>query len=167
MNLLRARPKSSVKHPNLQSRATIRPENDEELDLDAIINELESIDTHDEEKLLEDAVEEDKATAPEEDLNTDMLAGLTTEDSQDRIRRYGFNQLQEERLSLGGRQFLGFFVGPIQFVMEVSSPNWQTLIKEPLAAARRDSAAGSHVQLALADHCCRRQLFLLLDSKTG
>ena len=55
---------------------------------------------------------------PEDMLQTDTRVGLTSEEVIQRRRKYGLNQMKEEKENLL-LKFLGFFVGPIQFVMEV------------------------------------------------
>ena len=90
---------------------------EEEEDIDALIAELESEDG--------EADEEDEAQPgmsarpiPEELLNTDTRKGLTHAEVIERRRRYGLNQMAEEKENLI-KKFLMYFVGPIQFVMEV------------------------------------------------
>lgn len=91
---------------------------EEDEDIDALIDDLESEDGH----VLE---EEDDATPgastrpiPEELLQTDTRTGLTSDQVDARRRKYGLNQMKEEKENLV-LKFLMFFVGPIQFVMEV------------------------------------------------
>ena len=93
-------------------------EEEEEEDMDALIEELESQDGHmDEED--EDLTEPGGARPiPEELLNTDTRTGLTDHDVLTRRKKYGLNQMKEEKENLI-LKFLGYFVGPIQFVMEV------------------------------------------------
>ena len=55
---------------------------------------------------------------PEDMLQTDTRVGLTSDEVLQRRRKYGLNQMKEEKENLI-LKFLGFFVGPIQFVMEV------------------------------------------------
>lgn len=92
-------------------------EEEEEEDIDALIAELES----------EDGAEDDDDEAgpgasakpiPEELLQTDTRKGLTHQEVIDRRRKYGLNQMAEEKENLF-KKFLMYFVGPIQFVMEV------------------------------------------------
>ena len=56
---------------------------------------------------------------PEELLQTDTTQGLVEPEVIQRRRKYGLNMMKEEKENLF-RKFLGYFVGPIQFVMEVS-----------------------------------------------
>lgn len=96
-------------------------EEDEDEDIDALIEELESQDAN------QDAEEEDTAQpggakpVPEELLQTDPRMGLTNEEIDRRRKKYGLNQMKEEKENLL-LKFLSYFVGPIQFVMEVSRP---------------------------------------------
>lgn len=98
----------------------IKPGEDEEEDedMDALIEELESQDAN------IDAEEED-TTQPggarlvaEELLQTSTVHGLTTEEVTQRRKKFGLNQMKEEKENLV-LKFLMYFVGPIQFVMEV------------------------------------------------
>lgn len=88
-------------------------------DIDALIDDLESKDNF-------DPVEEDVAVPggarviPEDQLQTDTRAGLSLTEVAARRKKYGPNQMKEEKENLV-LKFLGFFVGPIQFVMQVSS----------------------------------------------
>jgi hypothetical protein len=98
-----------------------KPEEDEEEDedMDALIDELESQDGH-----IEDEEGEDDATpgagrvVPEDQLQTDTRIGLTDAEVHARRKKYGMNQMKEEKENLI-LKFLGYFIGPIQFVMEV------------------------------------------------
>ena len=54
-------------------------------------------------------------------MATDTRHGLTSEEVLVRRRKYGMNQMKEEKENLI-LKFFGYFVGPIQFVMEVSHP---------------------------------------------
>ena len=57
-------------------------------------------------------------SVPEELLQTDTRVGLVEPEVVQRRKKYGLNQMKEERENLF-LKFLGYFVGPIQFVMEV------------------------------------------------
>ena len=90
----------------------------EEDDIDALIEELESADPDEEvEQEIEGVGIE---SVPEEFLQTDPRFGLTDPEVASRRKKYGLNQMKEERENLF-LKFLMYFVGPIQFVMEVSS----------------------------------------------
>jgi H+-transporting ATPase len=91
-------------------------EGDDE-DIDALIAELESEDGElDEEEEAEPGMS--ARPIPEELLNTDTRKGLTSQEVTERRKKYGLNQMAEEKENLI-KKFLGYFVGPIQFVMEV------------------------------------------------
>jgi H+-transporting ATPase len=93
---------------------------EEDEDMDALIEELESQDP-------EPAVVEEDFTSPtagrvvpEELLNTDTRVGLEEWDVIARRKKFGLNQMKEEKQNLI-LKFLGYFVGPIQFVMEMAA----------------------------------------------
>ena len=95
-------------------------EEDEDEDIDALIEDLESNDGH-------DAVDEEEEEGtpgggrviPEDMLQTDSRVGLTESEVTARRRKYGLNQMKEEKENLI-LKFFSYFIGPIQFVMEVS-----------------------------------------------
>ena len=98
-------------------KAPAGEEEEEDEDIDALIAELESEDGDDDEE--EEAQPGMSAKPiPEELLNTDTRKGLTHAEVTERRRRYGLNQMAEEKENLI-KKFLMYFVGPIQFVMEV------------------------------------------------
>lgn len=93
-------------------------EEDDE-DIDQLIDDLESQDGHDEAVDDEEAVAGSSARpVPEDILQTDTRTGLTSAEVEQRRRKYGLNQMKEEKENLI-LKFLFYFVGPIQFVMEV------------------------------------------------
>jgi hypothetical protein len=95
-------------------------DDDEDEDIDALIEDLESQDGN--EIGEEETVEPGGARiVPEDLLQTDTRHGLTSAEVLNRRKKYGMNQMKEEKENLI-LKFLGFFVGPIQFVMEVSFP---------------------------------------------
>ena len=98
------------------------PEDDdeEEEDMDALIEELESQDHHGFEEEDEVAEPGGARPVPEELLQTDTRTGLTDSEVTSRRKKYGLNQMKEEKENLF-LKFLSYFVGPIQFVMEVSA----------------------------------------------
>lgn len=70
--------------------------------------------------------EEEKASqpasarpVPDELLQTDPRYGLSDSEVQVRRKRFGWNKMKEEKVNLF-LKFLSYFIGPIQFVMEVS-----------------------------------------------
>lgn len=94
-------------------------EEEEDEGMDALIDELESQNGH-----AEDDEEEREVTPasgrviPEDQLQTDTRIGLTESEVLARRKKYGMNQMKEAKENLV-LKFLGYFVGPIQFVMEV------------------------------------------------
>lgn len=95
-------------------------EEEEDEDMDALIDELESQDGHaeDEEAEEESGGPAQERPVPEDLLQTDTRIGLTDSEVQARRKKWGLNQMKEEKENLF-LKFLGYFVGPIQFVMEV------------------------------------------------
>lgn len=90
-------------------------------DIDALIEELQSNVGDDEES--DDDEGHAAGTArpvPEELLQTDPSYGLTSDEVLHRRKKYGLNQMAEERENLVVK-FIMFFVGPIQFVMEAAA----------------------------------------------
>lgn len=96
-------------------------EEEEDADIDALIEDLESEDGHhhNEVEEEEEAGPSRGRVVPEELLQTDSRLGLTEAEVQNRRKKYGYNRMKEEKQN-HILKFLGFFVGPIQFVMEVS-----------------------------------------------
>jgi len=88
--------------------------------IDALIEELESQNGHMEEE--QDADDESSSChhVPLEDLRTNTRTGLTDTEVALRRKKYGLNQMRKEEKQHPVVKFLMFFVGPIQFVMEVS-----------------------------------------------
>lgn len=94
-----------------------KDDEDEEEDVDALIEELESLDP-DAEIEAEIQTVGGARNVPEEMLQTDTRVGLIEPEVVARRKKYGLNQMKEEKENLL-LKFLGYFVGPIQFVMEV------------------------------------------------
>lgn len=94
---------------------------DEDADMDALIEELESHDggAEDFEEGQEDASGNLKQV-PDDMLQTSTVSGLTNEEVLARRRKYGINAMKEERENMF-LKFLSFFLGPIQFVMEAAA----------------------------------------------
>lgn len=94
---------------------------EEDEDMDALIDELESQDGQDQaEEEEEEAGAGGEAPPISEDLlQTSTRTGLTEAEVATRRKKFGLNQMKEEKENLI-LKFLGYFVGPIQFVMEVS-----------------------------------------------
>lgn len=93
-------------------------EEDSEEDLDTLIHELESADSDNETEDEKGALNV-KSVIPTQLLQTDPALGLTNSEVIQRRKKYGLNQLQEEKENMF-LKFILFFVGPVQFVMEVS-----------------------------------------------
>lgn len=94
-------------------------EEEEDEDMDALIDELESQDGHQEEEEEGETINPGTGrVVPEDQLETDTSIGLTEQEVHMRRKKYGMNQMKEEKENLI-LKFLGYFVGPIQFVMEV------------------------------------------------
>lgn len=117
----------SVHEPTTEKAPQVPPvESDDESeddDIDALIDELQSHHGLDDDEESED---EGKAAAgearviPEELLQTDPSYGLTSDEVAKRRKKYGLNQMAEENENMIVK-FLGFFIGPIQFVMEAAA----------------------------------------------
>jgi H+-transporting ATPase len=102
--------------PQKTTKEVVEEEEDE--DIDALIEDLESEDGHQAEE-EEDDNPGGGRTVPEDMLQTDSRVGLTEAEVLARRKKYGLNQMKEEKEN-HFLKFLSFFVGPIQFVMEVS-----------------------------------------------
>lgn len=93
-------------------------DSESEEDLDALIRELNAADSDN---------ETDKSTATGnvrnmsagDLLQTDIEYGLSASEVERQRKKHGLNQLSEEKEN-PFLKFIMFFVGPIQFVMEVS-----------------------------------------------
>lgn len=121
--------KTNQNHDPTPAKKSTEDEEEDE-DMDALIDELESQDGH-----AEDDEEEHEASpatgrvVPEDQLQTDPQIGLTEAEVHQRRKKYGLNQMKEEKENLFFK-FLWYFVGPIQFVMEVC-PRFEVIF--PLA----------------------------------
>jgi H+-transporting ATPase len=102
---------AGVKHKKID-------DDDEDEDMDALIEELESLDPEQE---IEEEVHDrlGAGVVPEEFLQTDTRTGLSEPEVIARRKKWGLNELRQEKENLA-LKFLGYFVGPIQTVMEVS-----------------------------------------------
>ena len=107
-----------------EKKAPVEEEEEEDEDMDALIDELESQDGHEEDEEEEQNNPATGRVVPEEMLQTDTRIGLTDHEVQVRRKKYGLNQMKEEKENLI-LKFLGYFVGPIQFVMEVCFDSFQ------------------------------------------
>lgn len=93
---------------------------DEDEDIDQLILDLQShhgdLDEEDEDAEIEGSFK----AVPEELLKTDPTTGLTADEVTRRRKKYGLNQMSEDKENLV-LKFVMFFVGPIQFVMEAAA----------------------------------------------
>lgn len=104
-----------------QEKAPLTPADDEEDDdIDAFIEELQSDHGADDFFEEEAAAGHSSKPVPEELLQTDQSVGLTSDEVIRRRKKFGWNKMSEETESLVVK-FLMFFVGPIQFVMEAAA----------------------------------------------
>jgi hypothetical protein len=106
----------------VHSEKTAAPVEDEEEDedIDALIEDLESQDGHEMVEEEEENTATGVKTVPEDMLQTDSRLGLTEAEVVARRRKYGLNQMKEEKENMI-LKFFSFFIGPIQYVMIVSS----------------------------------------------
>jgi magnesium-transporting ATPase (P-type) len=97
---------------------------------------------------------------PEDMLQTDTRVGLTSEEVIQRRRKYGLNQMKEEKENMI-LKFLGFFVGPIQFVMEVrqQKPRGRFVSFLGIAALKRNNSPHAVLEF-YADPSPRLLLFV-------
>lgn len=103
-----------------KAKTTSKPNDEEDYDIEALIDELEAQDG------LEAEVPEEETTStpgggrviPEDQLNTSSVTGLSDAEVLIRRKKYGMNQMKEEKPN-HILKFLSYFIGPIQFVMEV------------------------------------------------
>lgn len=137
-------------HDEKNPEGTPLDEEDDE-DIDQLIDDLESQDGHDE------AVDEEEAVAgssarpvPEDLLQTDTRTGLTSSEVEQRRRKYGLNQMKEEKENLI-LKFLFYFIGPIQFVMEVCAH----LRSPPPPYIRHQLLTGVVIYLGCSHSRCR------------
>lgn len=98
---------------------------EEDEDIDALIEDLESIDGNEVDDDDEGDPNQERPIA-EEYLRTDRQIGLTESEVTARRKKFGPNQMKEEKENLL-LKFVMFFYGPIQFVMEVSFMSLQSL----------------------------------------
>ncbi|EAU35287.1 plasma membrane ATPase [Aspergillus terreus NIH2624] len=96
-----------------------KPLDDDDEDINALIESLES-DTEVELEERQVSNTHEPRPIPEEILQTDPSTGLSQEEAIARRKKYGFNKLKEEKKNLY-LQFLSYFLGPVQFVMEAAA----------------------------------------------
>jgi H+-transporting ATPase len=102
-----------------EKKAVVEDEEEDE-DMDALIEELESQDANIDDEEEEEAVAGGARNVAEELLQTSTRDGLTSAEVLQRRKKFGMNQMKEEKENLI-LKFLGFFIGPIQFVMEAAA----------------------------------------------
>ncbi|QPG75379.1 plasma membrane H+-ATPase [Brettanomyces nanus] len=94
---------------------------DEDEDIDQLVMELQSNGGADDEEESEDEADQKSFKAvPESMLQTDLAIGLTASEVAQRRKKFGANQMAEEKVNLFVK-FCTYFVGPIQFVMEAAA----------------------------------------------
>lgn len=106
--------------PANEKRPVAAADDDEDEDIDQLIMDLQS---HHEGDEAEESEQEEGVSAkpvPEELLQTDPRVGLTSSEYDHRLKKFGPNQMAEEKENLV-LKFCMFFVGPIQFVMEAAA----------------------------------------------
>ena len=104
----------------INGKEEIAVDEEEDADMDALINDLESDDGHADHDEGDEKLEAGGAKpVAEKLLQTSTTHGLTDAEVLNRRRKFGWNQMKEEKKNRF-LIFLGFFVGPIQFIMEVS-----------------------------------------------
>ncbi len=96
------------------------PAEEEDADIDALVEELQSIQGDDDFDNESVAAGGSARPVPEELLQTDPRVGLSSDQVQQRRKKFGLNQMNEESENLI-LKFCMFFVGPIQFVMEAAA----------------------------------------------
>ena len=111
---------ANIQPPQRDSSTARRPENTDEVEeFEKLLEEIESDDEDEDKSEKEDLGLEAPTSAPNHLLQTDVIHGLSQSEVKERRSTYGFNQLKEQKRS-HVKEFFMFFVGPIQFVMEVS-----------------------------------------------
>ncbi|KAK1979998.1 plasma-membrane proton-efflux P-type ATPase [Colletotrichum cereale] len=98
----------------------VEADDEEDEDMDALIEDLESQDGHVDEEEEEEGTPGMGRVVPEEQLQTDTRLGLTEQEVLNRRRKWGRNEMAEQKENLILKFFM-FFVGPIQFVMEAAA----------------------------------------------
>ncbi|KAL4763535.1 plasma-membrane proton-efflux P-type ATPase [Aspergillus foveolatus] len=92
-------------------------DDDREQDIDDLIDELESQDGLHDNPSRKSMDSGSRVPGMEAQFDTDITTGLTSVEAAQRRKKYGPNQLKEEKENMF-KKFLSFFVGPVQFVME-------------------------------------------------
>ncbi|GLA53262.1 plasma membrane H+-ATPase [Aspergillus niger] len=95
-------------------------EGEEEEDIDTLIGELESVDGGAELNTQESHQTGRLRPVSDNLLQTDFLTGLDESEAILRRKKFGSNEMKEEKENLVVK-FVSFFVGPVQFVMEAAA----------------------------------------------
>ncbi|GME79942.1 unnamed protein product [[Candida] boidinii] len=103
-----------------KEKAPLQNEDDDDIeDIDQLVMDLQSNHGLDDDD--DDDEEEHDASSfkevPEELLQTNPATGLTNDEVTKRRKKYGLNQMSEDKENMI-LKFCMFFIGPIQFVME-------------------------------------------------
>ncbi len=117
----------SISHEKVPSMTYVEPDGDGEENIDDLIEELASLDgEYTARTQIRKSIESKHSFVGQDpEFDTDVTTGLTTPDALARRKKYGPNQLKEEKENLY-LKFMSFFVGPVQFVMEVSDGDHST-----------------------------------------
>ena len=110
----------NIQPPERDSSSERRLDDTNEIgEFEKLLEDIESDEEEEDKSEKEDLGLEAPTSAPDHLLQTDATHGLSESEVKERRSTYGFNQLKEHKRS-HIKEFLMFFVGPIQFVMEVS-----------------------------------------------
>ena len=110
----------TIQPPERDSSSERRPENTDEIEeFEKLLEDIEADEEEKDKSGKEDLGLESTTSAPDHLLQTNVTHGLSESEVKERRSTYGFNQLKEHKRS-HIKEFLMFFVGPIQFVMEVT-----------------------------------------------
>ncbi|GAD99437.1 plasma membrane ATPase [Paecilomyces variotii No. 5] len=104
-----------------EKKLPLDDDDEEDEDMDALIEELESQDGHmDEEDEADNEPGSARPLVSDELLQTDTRIGLTDAEVLIRRKKFGLNQMKEEKENMI-LKFFSYFIGPIQFVMEAAA----------------------------------------------
>lgn len=104
---------------NDEKAVTVTEIADDDVDMIALIDDLQSEDGHEEDdELLANNEDDGAIVVPDSYLQADPTMGLTEQQVVVSRKKFGINAMKEERKS-EIMKFLHFFIGPIPFVMIV------------------------------------------------
>lgn len=106
------------KSGEVKSISDIQDDEGEEKDIDTLIEELESLDGYIELNIQESHQTGRLRPVSDDLLQTDCHTGLSANEVAIRRKKFGSNEMKEAKENLM-LKFVWFFVGPVQFVMEV------------------------------------------------